>query len=115
MECWTTPDDGILVRLEAPEGCSSEVGDEIFILLDAWGDIDRLYRDDSEPGDESECRTSYEVEDECFVAIVEERFEIGRTNFSREIEIDGLEPLAEEDAPDEDDLRERLAAELERD
>lgn len=104
MDCWATPDDGILVRLESPEACASEHDDEVWLLLDAWRDIDRVWRDDSQPGEESECRVSYEVEDGVFVGVVEERFDGGRTNFAREIEIEDLEPLDENQVPAFTDL-----------
>lgn len=109
MDCWTTPDDGILVRLESPDGCSSETGDAVWILLDPWHDVAHVWRDDSELHDDAEDRLTHEVEGSTFVAVVEERFEAGRANFSREVEIEDLVPLEPEEAPPEEEIRRRFA------
>lgn len=96
MECWTTPDDGHLVKLDSLDSCASEQGDEVWVLLDPWGDIAQVWRDDTRVEDDAECRVTYEVEGYAFIGVLEQRFESGRTNFSREVEIDEILPTSED-------------------
>ncbi len=109
MECWATPDDGFLVKLDGVDSCSSEGGEEFWVLLDPWHDVVEIWRDDSFDQGDSECRTTYEVEGLTFLGVVEERFADGRTNFSREVEFDDLEELDPEAFPDEVVVRAALA------
>lgn len=108
MECWETPDEGLLVRLDGVEGCESETDEVVWMLLDAWKDITHVWQDDAREGEESDYHTSHEVEDGMFVCVTEERLDDGRTNYDREVEIEELIPADEEDAPEYGVLVEKL-------
>lgn len=112
MDCWTIGDEGLLVRFEEEQGCGSAPEAEAFLLLDAWGDIDRIFEATQGADDEGAAYLAvhYEVEDGVFCRIVEEGFSDGRTNYDREIELEDLHPLTEEDSgwPDEEGLRAQL-------
>ncbi len=108
MDGWTDGDEGLLLRLEPESSCGNDDGGVVFVLLDGFGEIAALWQDDESDEDGVVCSRSHEIEDGSFVSVLEERFPSGRTNYDREIELDELEVVAEEDLPAEEAIRELL-------
>jgi hypothetical protein len=108
MDGWTDGDEGLLLRIDPESTCGNDDGGVVFVLLDGFGEVVAVWQDDETEEDGVLCSRSHEIEDGSFVSILEERFPSGRTNYDREIELDELETVAEEELPSEEEIRELL-------